>query len=49
MTLKPKIEKVSLLFSILVFVRTAIYHLVEDFGGQMFISRSGEVQIQLAI
>lgn len=42
-------EKVSLLFSMLVFVRAAIHHLVEDFGWQMFISRSGEVQIQLAI
>lgn len=36
-------EKVSLLFSILVFVRAAIYHLLVESGGQMFISRSREV------
>lgn len=35
--------KVSLLFSILVFVRAAIYHLLVESGGQMFISRSREV------
>lgn len=36
-------EKVSLLFSVLVFVRAAIYHLLVECGGQMFISRSREV------
>lgn len=36
-------EKVSLLFSVLVFVRAAIYHLLVESGGQMFISRSREV------
>lgn len=45
---KNEMGKKKCLFPHLLFVHAAVYHLVVESGGQMFISRSRAVQIQLS-